>query len=985
VRFTPAVRWLALVAVYILAAKVGFRAAFVAEQVSPVWPPTGLALWAALEFGPRAALPAIWIGAFVANATTHEPFLVAATIATGNTLEAFAGVWLLRRFGGIDRSLDTLRHVTSFVVAAALGSTVISATIGVMTLCASGLQPWPLFASLWWTWWLGDASGALLVAPVLLTMRWWQSHWRTIAVAELTILEAITIGVTVLVFGVRVMPLTGHHPLEYTVFPLVIWAGLRFAHAGAALVSATVSLIAVWGTLNGTGPFSVSSVASAHESIILLQIFTAVIATSGLVLGAAIADRGRSERLRATGHALTAILGTETDLKSAARPMLRAAGETLGWDVGLLWQVDDRQQWLDCVDSWHRDPRFDDFVHDSRARRFPPGLGLPGRVWSSGRPESIYDVVIDPNFPRAPVALHAGLHAGFAFPILVGERVLGIMEFFARRPAEVDAAVAAFMGAVGSQIGQFMERRRAQRELVTSEALNSAIVAAALDCIISIDADGCIVEFNPAASRTFGFNREDVLGRELAEVLIPERLRRQHREALQRSVETGEGAILGRRVEMPALRADGTELIVEIAITKVEDAPRPVFTAHLRDVTERKRVDEERASLLAREQAARLEAEHANRAKDQFLATISHELRTPLTAIIGWASMLRTRRFDPDRLEHIHESIYRNADMQAQIVNDLLDVSRIVTGQLRLDLHPTDVCEVARMSLETIRPTAVAKRVQLDSDLPESPCVVFGDAARLQQVIWNLLSNATKFTPSGGRVILSVRTVASMIAIEVKDTGAGLSAEALPHVFERFWQADSTTTRQHGGLGLGLALVRHLVELHGGEVRAASEGENQGSTFTVSLPVHEGVRRPAGRHPRSERRLAQLQSVSVLVVDDDPSAREVFTAMLEDHGAGVTCAASAAEAIRLLERQQPDVLILDIAMPNEDGLTLLRRIRAAEDRRGDRSIPAIAVTAYAGASHREAILAAGFTEQLPKPVLPHDLVTAVLKAAQNAA
>jgi signal transduction histidine kinase len=253
--------------------------------------------------------------------------------------------------------------------------------------------------------------------------------------------------------------------------------------------------------------------------------------------------------------------------------------------------------------------------------------------------------------------------------------------------------------------------------------------------------------------------------------------------------------------------------------------------------TERKRIEQERDDLLNREHAARLEAESANRAKDQFLATVSHELRTPLTAILGWASMLQTRDFPAERLREIYDRIYRNAEAQARIVNDLLDVSRIVSGRLRLEWRDADICEVARLSLETIRPTAIAKGLFLASEIPDIPCPVWGDPARLQQVIWNLLSNAAKFTPPGGTITVSVRRSGPLVMLEVIDTGIGIHPSFLHRVFERFWQVDSTSTRVHTGLGLGLALVRHIVEVHGGDVEARSGGEGQGSTFVIRLPA----------------------------------------------------------------------------------------------------------------------------------------------------
>jgi PAS domain S-box-containing protein len=978
-RWREAIQFLALVAVYVTAAKIGLRAAFVAEQVSPVWPPSGLALWALLYFGVRR-WPAIWAGAMVANATTNVPLVAAGVMATGNTLEAVIAVWLLRRFTDLDYVLERLRHVTALIALGALVSTMAGATIGVTTLCAAGLQPWARFTQLWWIWWLGDATGDLLMAPVLLTAAVWHRREYRARLGEAALLVGVTLVLSAFIFVGGWLPVPERHPLEFAIFPLVIWAGLRFAHPGVAIVSLLVSLVAVWGTLRGTGPFNVSS--SPQESILLLQIYTAAVAVSGLVLGGAIADRNRSERLRQADHILAAILAEGRELKEIAPRILHAVCDTFDWDVGILWQTDDEHELLVYVDSWQRDGRSDEFIEKSRTWRYPRGVGLPGRVWLSTQPAWIYDVVFDGNFPRAPFAARAGLHGGFAFPIVLGNHVLGIMEFLAHQPRRVDASLLALMAAAGSQIGQFIDRAHAQRRIVASEALNSAIVNAALDCVISIDENGRVVEFNPAAAQTFGVSREQALGQDLAQLIVPGHLRERHRVAMRRCVETGEARILGTRIEMSALRRDGTEFPVELAITRAGTPERQVFTAYIRDISDRRRLEEERTELLARERHARMEAEQANRTKDQFLATVSHELRTPLTAILGWASILQNGQHDPARARQIHDSVFRNAQAQARIVNDLLDVSRVVMGQLRLEPQPLDLCEMVRLSIESIRPTAMAKRVVLETDIPASECFVSGDPARLQQVMWNLLSNAVKFTPSGGTVSLAVRESVSTVTIEVTDTGRGISAADLPHVFERFWQADGTSTRVHGGLGLGLALVRHLVELHGGDVTATSAGENCGSTFTVTFP---SAPRTGWSHTQTAAQMTgdALRGLTLLAVDDDAGARELFTVVLESQAARVLCAGSAEEGFGLFQRAQPDAMMIDLGMPGEDGFTLLKRIRTHEKTTGWTPTRAIAVTAYTGEAVRRDVLQAGFDAYLSKPVLPHDMVSAVLQALQR--
>jgi PAS domain S-box-containing protein len=378
-------------------------------------------------------------------------------------------------------------------------------------------------------------------------------------------------------------------------------------------------------------------------------------------------------------------------------------------------------------------------------------------------------------------------------------------------------------------------------------------------------------------------------------------------------------------------------------------------------------------------------AQEANRLKDEFLATVSHELRTPLTAILGWASMLRKTEFDKQTAENALETIERNARAQSQIIEDLLDVSRIVTGKLRLDVRQVEPVSFIDAAVESVRPAAEAKGVRLSKVLDTGPTALSGDPARLQQIVWNLLTNAIKFTPRGGRVEIRLSRVGSNLEINVSDTGAGIKPEFLPFVFDRFRQADSSTTRRHGGLGLGLSIVRHLVELHGGTVRADSEGDGQGSTFTVTLPVAPVVGREAARGARAAtaERVApaddcpeEIVGLKILVVDDEEDTRDLLRAVLGGYGAQVLIAATADEALDIAARSRPDVLVSDIGMPDVDGFELIRRVRELPAESGG-GVPAIALTAYARAEDRLRVLRSGYQMHVPKPVEMAELLTVI--------
>jgi PAS domain S-box-containing protein len=519
------------------------------------------------------------------------------------------------------------------------------------------------------------------------------------------------------------------------------------------------------------------------------------------------------------------------------------------------------------------------------------------------------------------------------------------------------------------------------------EGMFGAIVAGSDDAIVSKDLSGIVRSWNPSAERIFGYTAAEMVGKSITVLFPPDRLDEEPQilERLKR----------GERVEhfeTVRIRKDGRPVEVSVTISPVKGVDGRVVGASkvARDITELKRLMREREQMLEAEQAARREAERVSRMKDEFLATLSHELRTPLNAILGWVHLLRNPSVPPDEARQGMETIERNARLQAQLVEDLLDMSRIVSGKVRLDVRDVDLLAVISDAVESARPAADAKQIRLNHVLDPNAGHVSGDPNRLQQVIWNLLTNAVKFTPRGGRVQVFLQRVNSRVEVTVSDNGEGVARKFLPHLFERFSQADASITRRHGGLGLGLAIVRHLTELHGGTVRAASAGKGRGSDFVVSLPVKTlRAENAGGTHPTAEAplagRLAQmdLEGVKVLVVDDDVDSRDLVRRVLEKRKAIVTVAASAAEALALLQEVRPDVLISDIGMPAEDGYQLLAKVRRlAPEEGGD--TPAVALTAFARSEDRRRALMAGFQMHVAKPAEPAELLAAVANLAGTA-
>jgi PAS domain S-box-containing protein len=641
---------------YVATAQLGFRVAFSAEQVTTVWAPTGIAI-AALTLGGSRLGPGVWIGAFAANAATHAPLWTSLLIASGNTAEALAASWALRRLG-LRPALGSVRDVLA-LVGASVACTTISATAGVATLSVAGLQPWERFASLWFDWWLGDVLGAIVVAPVVLTVV--GTRWLPRRAAETAAFAAASLALAHAIFG---SALGTEHPLEYALFPLVVAAAMR-GPAESSLAVLAASAIAIFDTVRGLGPFAGPT---AHHGLVLLQMFTAALATTTLLLSAAVDERRSVER-RATANA---------EALARREEMLRLAQQTGGVAT---FEWDFAQGAAHCSEEFFRmfglEPRPDGRISTDEWGRFT-------------HPDDL-----------ARMTAHLGA-------VLAGTE-----------PAAADYR------------------------------------------IVTVDGRTRWLSYAGRLQRTPAGER-----------------------------------LLGTVLDITARKRD------EIA---------------LRD--------------------AMAAAQSANRLKDDFLATLSHELRTPLTAILGYARLLRGGSVPPEMQRRAIDVIERNARAQADLVEELLDMSRVSAGKVLLETELVTVAAILQDAVDALRPSAESKDVHIAVDASPDIPLVAADPARLRQVFTNLLGNAVKFTDRGGRITASVRSHGTHVAIAVSDTGVGIAADFLPFVFEPFRQADVRFDGGRGGLGLGLALSRQLVELHGGTIAAASGGPGLGATFTVRLPA----------------------------------------------------------------------------------------------------------------------------------------------------
>ena len=785
--FASLTRVLLLAGVYFGAAKLGLSLAFVAEQVSAVWPPTGISLAAVLLFGSRV-WPGIALGAFLANATANEPLLVAGGIAAGNTLEALTGAWLLRR-AGFDNALGRLKDAVALVVLAAGASTAVSATVGVVSLCLGGMHPWTAFGSLWGVWWLGDATGNLVVAPLFLAWMTaprrerWPAHRLAEAGALLAGLAAVS-GTVFVAAGQHPVP---GYPLEYALFPFVIWAAVRFGQAGSASVTCAALAVAIWGTLRGSGPFTGGT---AHESLLLLTLYMAVMAVTALLLSA-----------------LTA------------------------------------------------------------------------------------------------------------------------------------------------------ERRQAEEALRQSEERYRDLFENANDVIYTLDLAGRITSTNRRAEQTFGYTRAECVGKN-ATALIPPEYHEQMRQALRRKL-AGETA--PTVYELEVLRKDGRRVPLEVSSRLILRDGRPAGVQGIaRDVTERKRAEE-----VLRE---------ADRRKDEFLAMLAHELRNPLAPLRTGLHLLRLAGGDRAQAEQVLGMMGRQVEQLVRLVDDLLDVSRIMRGKIELRKQPVELAEVLGHAVETARPLIDAQRHELSVSLPAPAVLLDGDPVRLAQVFGNLLTNAAKYTEPGGHIWLSGAGEGDMAIVRVRDTGIGMAPETLPFVFDLFVQADRTNTRARGGLGIGLTLVRRLLEMHGGSVTASSDGPGKGSEFVVRLPALVRGEAATAAARAGDDTVTDGSSTarrrSILVVDDNVDAAETLAMLLRLDGHHVRVVHDGPAALEAARSRVPEVVLLDIGMPGMDGYEVARRLRQLPGLAG---VVLVALTGWGQEQDRQRSKEAGFDHHLTKPADPQAL------------
>jgi PAS domain S-box-containing protein len=733
-----------------------------------------------------------------------------------------------------------------------------------------------------------------------------------------------------------------------------------------------------------------------------------------------ITKRKQDERRVVLQHSVTGILAQAASPAEAAPKLLETICTNLSWQLAALWSVTSDQNELHCVANWQTSssPGTAEFEAASRRFHFHLGEDLPGKVWASKQPIWVSDFGRDASFPRSSLAALGSIHTAFAFPIVRGDEVLGVIELLSDQIQNDDQSMQDTLVGIGSQIGQFIERKKGDEErlLALSSAYEARLEAEALTKqLVALQrmTDAALAQLTVEEVLAESLSRmREVLNVDTAAILLlraeGDELVAWAAQGLEEEVELGVRIPVGRGfagkvveqgkpiiiddigqadVYNPLLKQKGIKSLLGVPLL-VEG--RPIGVIHvgkleftqfkdddvrlLQSAADRIALAIENARLYQVEKSARAEAEGANRAKDEFLTILSHELRTPLTPIIGWVHMMQNGILPQGEFSNALSVINRNAYNLKRLINDLLDMSAILSGKMQIEETYVSLAGVLEESVETMRPYARDAKVQLRLKSADETVMIKGDRSRLNQTFCNVIHNAIKFSPAGGVVQVASEASNSEANISIKDQGEGIPVEFLPHVFERFRQADGSRTRSYGGLGLGLSLVKSFVEAHRGSVEATSEGHGKGSVFTIKLPCEVSQREPGGKAEHKAGLDMSKIRRRILIVEDQPDTLEMLAANFQARGFETLLCNSAAEAFQVAEREHVDVLISDLAMPGTDGLQLIRNLR---QRKGLENTPAIALTGYASQNDADAAIAAGFDLHLSKPIDPMVLADAI--------
>lgn len=1106
-----------LAAFYILTAKLGLMIGSVSGFAALVWPPTGIALAALVLFGMRL-WPGVALGAFFVNYLSGASFFTACGMSFGNTVEALVGAYLLHRRGFLP-SLSRLKHVFSLVVLAALASTSISASIGVLSLWLGGVIQSNAVQETWSAWWVGDMLGNLIVAPLLLI---WgdrpKIHLRRSAswIVETIAVSLFLVLVNCIIFGLT--PLSALSPalFQYLIFPLMTWIALRFGIRATVTTTFVLSILSIWATTRGMGPFANETLSTGLKS---LQYFMATVAVSAITLAVAVDERSRferegreslarlatEERLRSMVHtAYDAFIGTDakgvvtdwnaqaentfgwtaeqaigrsietiiipqlhreafvqglaafketgkstfiakrlemlarhrngqevpveltitpirhgesyvfsaflheiTERKTqermqglqlaissivaeskfpamAVNDTLKTICERLNWDYGGLWHIDASGESLVAGETWHRtDEKLAAFAAASRTFSFLLGKGLPGRVWQSQKTTWVDDVSMDENFPRAPFSRAAGLHGGVAFPLSVGNRCIGVLEFFARATPRPDDKLLDLLSDIGTRVGSLMLRLKAEEGQRQSDDRFRKLVDAVKDyAIFLMDPAGDITTWNAGAERIKGYTADDIIGKNFACFYTADALAQKHPQyELEVAARVGRYEEEGQRK-----RKDGSTFWASVSITALRDESGAVagFAKVVRDITDQRRAREDLERVVGERTAelsktaeelrhAKELAEEANAAKSAFLTNMSHELRTPLGVVLGFSELLTGTDVSPTDRQNYVAGVKRNGELLSSLINDILDLSKIEAGKLEMDLQDVSLEAILTDITAMLSLHAQEKALRLII-LPEQPLPqsIRTDPLRLRQILINIVGNALKFTDRGF-VEVKIRPVVGdndqkYLAFIVKDSGPGIDAISSAKLFEPFAQADASTTRKFGGSGLGLILSRRLARRLGGDVVLTESRPSHGSTFTITIDPGPDDRQGALTPPveaiaPSEWSEKHLSGMNILLAEDAPDNQLLVGRYLKNAGATVATANNGQEALLLARSQVFDVILMDLQMPLMDGYEATTELR-----RGGYKRPIIALTAHALKEERQRCLRSGFDDHVSKPV-----------------